>query len=267
MGLFSRFQPGIYSPTLAQMGQPEPLQGPRELPAMQAQAAPTMPKKQGLFGGWKAPDENGISKWDRVGLLGASLRDDPSVAPAMMQALQGQSELAMKRQSAQAKSQQQAQLLAMADKLGMDDREKVLFLSNPNEWAKANASRFEAATLSQGQRRYAPDGSIIAAAPDYQTMGDQLVQIDPSGAQGIFRRDPTVSEQETAEEHDWRRRFDTQGFDWQRQYQAGQLGVQRGNLGMRQKEYEARKAAGGFGTPGAGQILGPTLPGNPSDWE
>jgi hypothetical protein len=39
---------------------------------------------------------------------------------------------------------------------------------------------------------------------------------------------------------------------------AGQLGVARGNLGVRQQEYQARKAQGGFGTPGAG--MGAQLP-------
>lgn len=47
----------------------------------------------------------------------------------------------------------------------------------------------------------------------------------------------------------------------------GQLGVARGNLSVHQQEFQARKAAGGFGTPGVGAVLGTTLPGSPDDWE
>jgi hypothetical protein len=43
-----------------------------------------------------------------------------------------------------------------------------------------------------------------------------------------------------------------------------QVGVARGNLGVRQQEYKARKEAGGFGTPGvAGKVIGPDL--DPND--
>ena len=40
----------------------------------------------------------------------------------------------------------------------------------------------------------------------------------------------------------------------------GQLGVAQGNLGVRRQEFQARKAAGGFGTPGSGGVYGQELP-------
>lgn len=243
MGLFDRF-PSLYS-----QQQAEPLQGPRAIPALTQQAAPTMPKKRGLFARFGEENAKGYSGWDGLQIAGATLRDIGNPNGQNVAALQ---EMMAAQQKAGLAQQQKAALDQMASQIITDPREALLYRADPKSWAEANKSRIEAFTLKN--TRYAPDGSIIASAPDYVTMGDQLVQTGPQGAQSIFTRGPTIAEAETAQEHDWRRQFDTKGFDWLKQFQTGTLGVQRGQLGVAQAAHRARMEHGGYGTPGVGAV-------------
>jgi hypothetical protein len=67
----------------------------------------------GLFAKWKAPDASGLSKFDRLNLVGASLRDDPEAYASTLTALQGQQKLMLAQQ------QQAAKLKAQGDLAGM----------------------------------------------------------------------------------------------------------------------------------------------------
>lgn len=61
--------------------------------------------KRGLFGGWSTPDADGITKWDRVALMGASLRDDPQAADSAMAMLKYRQAQALVRQKQAAQQQ------------------------------------------------------------------------------------------------------------------------------------------------------------------
>lgn len=240
--------------------------------------APTLalPKqKRGLFGG--GDPENPMTGAQRMQMLGATLRDvgaglngqGGEAVSSLQQAMQAQQAKAKALKAAEAN---RAQLAAMAEQLNMDPREKVLFFANPNEWAKANASRFEAYTLAPGAKR-GVGGQQVDYAPQNIEMGDQLVQTQADGgAQSVFTRAPTFAESTTQKkvEAEIKNLADRLGIDQAqlvemiRAHKATEA-VAQGNLGMRGKEFEARRAAGGFGTPGVGGVLGATL--DPNDWE
>lgn len=168
--------------------------------------------------------------------------------------------------------QRKAQLDALAGQVITDPREMMVYQADPEQWAKANASRLEAYTLSPGAKR-AVGGQPIDYAPQQFQMGDQLVQTTPQGgAQSIFTRAPTFAEQNTREKTlaEIQNMIDRLGLDREqlaeaiRSHRANES-IGRGNLGVRQSEYEARlKGVGGFGTPGVGNVLGSSLG---PDWE
>jgi hypothetical protein len=168
--------------------------------------------------------------------------------------------------------QRKAQLDALAGQVITDPREMMVYQADPEQWAKANASRLEAYTLSPGAKR-AVGGQQIDYAPQQFQMGDQLVQTTPQGgAQSIFTRAPTFAEQNTREKTlaEIQNMIDRLGLDREqlaeaiRNHRATEA-IGQGNLGVRRNEYEARlRGVGGFGTPGVGNVLGSSLG---PDWE
>lgn len=60
-------------------------------------------KKGGLFGGWNTPGEDGSTKWDKVAMLGASMRDDPSIAANLQERMAQQQRAALAQQQLKAK--------------------------------------------------------------------------------------------------------------------------------------------------------------------
>lgn len=116
--------------------------------------------------------------------------------------------------------------------------------------------------LSQGQTLYQPgmggqQGQAQYTAPQLGVTGaGQGYSVTPQGMTDMGSLAPT------------------QVQDWSHQIDQGQLGVaqqnaranmigagaQSQNAGTNRLEYEARLRQGGFGTPGMGNVLGPTLP-------
>jgi hypothetical protein len=102
MGLFSRFKGG---------GQPS---GAMIAPVGDFEGSPMQPApaalRQGMFARWKAPDETGVSKFDRLNMLGASMRDDPRALAMAQEGLLAQQKTAMARQQLQARAAAQQSL-------------------------------------------------------------------------------------------------------------------------------------------------------------
>lgn len=173
----------------------------------------------------------------------------------------------------QAAAQRKAALDGLAKQVITDPREMMVYQTDPDGWAKANASRLEAYTLTPGAKR-GIGGQGIDYAPQQYEMGDDLIQTDANGgAHSIHKRDPTFAEKTTAEkvQAEIKNMADRLGIDAAqlvemiRSHKANES-IGQGNLGMRGREFEARKAAGGFGTPGVGGgVIGPTL--DPNEWE
>lgn len=98
-----------------------------------------------------------------------------------------------------------------------------------------------------------PGQSGPYTAPELRQYGNQY------GTQTAQGYTPTGAAPASIEDVE-RNRANLAGEDVAR----GQLGVAQGNLGVRQQEFQERKRQGGFGTPGVGGVLGPTLG---SEWE
>lgn len=107
--------------------------------------------------------------FDRLNMFGAQLQD---ISDGGMRAayLREQSQSDEERALAQ---QQRQELDQLAQSLGMDPRERLMFLSDPESWAAANRSRYEAYTMDRGDRRMI-GGEEIASAPDYGISADRI---------------------------------------------------------------------------------------------
>lgn len=201
---------------------------------------------------------------DRLNTFGASLQDisdGGNRASSLAEARQQQ----LAREQAAAQRQQ---LAALADQVGLSPKEKLLFMANPQAYGNLVKDQLAPYSLSEGQRRFGPDGQPVAIAPKTMTFGDQIVSAGPGGVESLFTRPKTYQEQLAEELGRGNLDVSRGQLGVARQNAgtaAGQLGVARGRLGLSQKEYEARlKGIGGFGTPGVGNSLGTTLD---SDWE
>lgn len=199
------------------------------------------------------------NKWQ---LWGATLGDagrglmgqEPSQVAALQQGIAEQ-------QKALQAQQQRQQLAAQADQLGLSPKEKLLFMVNPQAFGNLLRDQEQPYSLSEGQQRFGPGGQSIASAPKTMTFGDQIVSAGPGGVESLFTRPKTYQEMQT----ELRDRLSNDRDVERVGIARGTLGVAQGRLGLSQKEYEARlKGIGGFGTPGVGSILGPTLD---ADWE
>jgi hypothetical protein len=100
-----------------------------------------------------------------------------------------------------------------------------------------------------GQLRQAlathPEAVLSALAQpkhSFHTVGDTLFVADDNTGQVLGRYDGAGAG------------FKAMQLDETRRHNRATEGVASGNLGMRQKEFKARQAAGGFGTPGAGVV-------------
>ena len=148
------------------------------------------------------------------------------------------------------------------------------------ETAKMHAEKLGAIGFSLKQRHYEERRALmpqIAQALAHEGFSpEQIAAFDPTDQNldvAISQAMGLKDQIEWADKQADNRRADAQLSETQRHNKAtegisagqlaisrGQLGVAQGNLGVRRQEFQARKAAGGFGTPGSGGVYGQELP-------
>jgi len=144
-----------------------------EMPQARMQASPERPEK-------KVPKVSKLRVLDRV--LGGQ---------TFSEALDYERARPMQEERAR-------QLAELASQVITDPREWMVFQSDPEAWAKENATRYGAATMGQGTTRVYGDpsaGGSSYTAPTYDFQGDQAVQYGPDGFSILGTRNPTFDEQ------------------------------------------------------------------------
>lgn len=128
--------------------------------------------------------ETGLSWADRINAMSGVVNEDPN-AYANLQ------KLGMGRKAA-------AQNQQMINSVITDPRERVLYMTNPEAWAKARASAYEAANVSGGDSRYIPGSGFMTAPKLVEDAGIYGTQT-PDGYQSTGARGPSIGEQQTAQ--------------------------------------------------------------------
>lgn len=92
----------------------------------------------GMLSRLARPDAQGNTLLDRLGVIGAGLTD---IGGSTQNAAANQRNLIASRRETDAKNARLQQLNALAEQLGMSPRERLIFMADPEEWAKQNATR------------------------------------------------------------------------------------------------------------------------------
>lgn len=157
---------------------------------------PDVPKPKGFLSSLlsKADTANGegLTFWDRLGSVGAGLRDD-----AVYQQLDAQQTAAKSTayKANLAKQQALEKANADADALNLSGRERLVFMANPEKWAEENAKAFAPATLGAGDLRINPTGENVYN-PRTFTAGDQIFNTSFGGApEQVGEVAPTFADQ------------------------------------------------------------------------
>ncbi len=87
------------------------------------------------------------------------------------------------------------QLAELASQVITDPREWMVFQSDPEAWAKENATRYAAANVGGGDSRIFGENGPAYTAPKYGFEGDQAVEYGPGGMNILGTRNPTFDEQ------------------------------------------------------------------------
>jgi len=138
-------------------------------------------RPRGLFGrarDWMGREEDGVSNSDRLSTIAALLRDDPAIGQNALQMQQQQRSLAQERfderraQQGQSNTQQKdiLQREQRAGQLGLQGRERELFIRNGGDWATATA------------------GGL------YDDVGANRYRITPDDPDGVYLPDPVANE-------------------------------------------------------------------------
>jgi hypothetical protein len=110
--------------------------------------------------------DTGMSFMDKLGDLGGTMTD---LSGSTQGAARGYERDAAGRVKATQDDAQRQQIAQMADHLGMSPREKLLFMANPDAWAKANADRLGFHDVAGGHTILEGDpsaGGSTGFAPD-----------------------------------------------------------------------------------------------------
>ena len=162
--------------------------------------------------------------------------------------------------AAQAKNQAAAATLFPDDPQG-----QAAFLANPEAMTGALAERYKPSNVGAGDTRFMGAGATAQnfTAPKMGVDGGFGFSQGPLGITWQGQRPQNYVEQHGGQ----RLAADITHMQNQDQVAQGQLGVAQGNLAVNQGQlginrdaFNARKAGiGGFGTPGVGSVIGPTL--------
>lgn len=175
------------------------------------------------------------------------------------------------RKAAEARQQQ---YLQMVESLNLSPEEKLIALNDPEEFMKAVATRHAYHAEDGGKTVFNAPGQGGRPLVTQKLVEDGGIYGTQSadGYTQTGQRGMSHTETETARKNDADIAHAAALLGIQKEQLAEMVrnhkateGIGYGNLGMRGKEFEARKAAGGFGTPGVGGVLGPSL--DPNEWE
>lgn len=159
-------------------------------------------------------------------------------------------------EAAQAKAQRMEQLRTMAEPLfAQNPSARVLFEADPERFASLLEESLKPYTMTGGQVRRGGFGAPVSQSKVEQ-FGDVYANVDPMSGRVTYSdpRPQTYSERETARSN---RADEALG--------QGRLGVSQAQLALEREKHKARQAAGGYGTPGVGGVIGPEL--DPSEWD
>jgi hypothetical protein len=141
-----------------------------EMPQARMQAGPARPEK-------KVPKVSKLRVLDRV--LGGQTFSE-----------------ALDMERARPMQEERARKLAeLASQVITDPREWMVFQSDPEAWAKENATRYAAANVGGGDSRIFGENGPAYTAPKYGFEGDQAVSVGPDGLNILGTRNPSFQEQ------------------------------------------------------------------------
>lgn len=159
-------------------------------------------------------------------------------------------------EAAQAKAERMEQLRTMAEPLfAQNPSARVLFEADPERFASLLEESLKPYTMTGGQVRRGGFGAPVSQSKVEQ-FGDVYANVDPMSGRVTYSdpRPQTYSERETARSN---RADEALG--------QGRLGVSQAQLALEREKHKARQAAGGYGAPGVGGVIGPEL--DPSEWD
>lgn len=160
------------------------------------------------------------------------------------------------------RADQQAQLAQRGEALFPGDpRAQAAFISAPDAALGTFWKGYEPTTLSGGQTRINPLGGQNFTAPELRYEGGIAGTQTADGFDVTGQRPQTYVETEAG-----RHNLVDEGQGWrglniqQQNANTGMFSAQTGRMA-----HDARAAAGGYGTPGVGGVIGPNL--DPNVWE
>lgn len=196
---------------------------------------------------------SGLTGAQRLQIIGATLRDLGNPGGGSLNAITGA--IASERE----KAKREANLAAMAEKLGAGDETlSTLLRYAPEEALGALAKRYEPANLAGGSTRYLGFGTTPYTAPMLRFEGDQAITQSPEGIAITGTRNPSFAEQTARTQQETNAVLD-------RLRTMAQVERMKQQNALGWASFNERKRQGGFGTPGVGGVLGSSL--DPDEWE
>jgi len=146
------------------------------------------------------PDANGMNFVDRLGRFGREIQDIDDGGNRALAYEQMQQQRALMRQKTdkeRAEAEQRALMMQEADRLGLEGREKLIFLADPEAWAKSRSTGLETRTV--GRSVYNPDTEAFNTAPLVEKVDDRfgVANVTPDGGLDVrysAPRAPTFEE-------------------------------------------------------------------------
>lgn len=152
------------------------------LPPVQQPAAA---QRRGFFGG-RQPDPNAIGLMERIGMAGQALQGGGT-----FQSLRRtrETEIAQRAMAEQARAQREAFAATI-----QDPRERQIFLTAPDEWAKNNAQQFAPQVVGAGAAQVV-NGRRTVEQSTFSDKGDQVLERSSMGVNPIYTRtQPSITE-------------------------------------------------------------------------
>ena len=144
----------------------------------------------------------------------------------------------------EAAARQEAEMQALADQVQMDPQERLVFMTDPEAWAKAHATRLETRTVGHSDTVYTP------GQPNYQPGLTPYDQRSLDDTRAKAEADARLRQVEAAR----RAAADAE----RARHNRAQEGVASGRLGVAQGNLNERRSRSGRGRPEPSVRRGPT---------
>ena len=248
---------GLFGSTARQS---KPVPGDASVPTM-TPAAPQAPQGQAgaprsyLGGLIKYQRPAGQTDAQRMALIGATMRDVGSaLGGGSSNNVQTVSDAFRKELEAAERTEK---LKLLAEPIIRDNPQaRLLFEADPDGFLSILQEQLKPYTMTGGQVRRGGIGQAPVSQSKVEQFGDVYANVDPMSGRVTYSdpRPQTYSERETARSN---RADEALG--------QGRLGVSQAQLALEREKHKARQAAGGYGTPGVGGVIGPEL--DPGEWD